>query len=170
MGKHNVLADALSLPNRILGSKVEAVAGGLQGSVQEVAGVNRSSCNISIHRCSIYCSLYNDHNGSILASEVVVSGYSRSGGRRSGRSSTVQGPSASASLPSVPPGSVQAVASCLETIIGFTRAGGFSTHVAQQVSLARCPSSRAGYQSSGLFFDNDIGQRVIRFLVPLCPR
>ena len=77
----------------------------------------------------------------------MVSGSSRSGGQRSGRSSTVQGSSASASLPSVPSGSVQAVASCLETLKRFTRAGGFSKHVAQQVSLARCPSSRAGYQS-----------------------
>ena len=85
-----------------------------------------------------------DHHSSVLASEAVVSGSSRSGGRRSGRSSTVQGPSASASLPSVPSGSVQAVSSCLETIKRFTRAGGFSNRVAQQVSLARRPSSRAG--------------------------
>ena len=82
----------------------------------------------------------------------MVSGSSRSGGRRSGRSSTVQGPSASASLPSVSSGSVQAVSSCLETIKRFTRAGGFSKHVAQQVSLARRPSSRAGYQSKWLVF------------------
>ena len=93
-----------------------------------------------------------DHHSSILASEAVVPGSSRSGGRWSGRSSTVQGPSASASLPSVPSGSVQAVASCLETIKRFTRAGGFSKHVAQQVSLARRPSSRAGYQSKWLVF------------------
>ena len=93
-----------------------------------------------------------DHHSSVLASEAVVSGSSRSGGRRSGRSSTVQGPSATASLPSVPSGSVQAVASCLETIKRFTRAGGFSKHVAQQVSLARRPSSRAGYQSKWLVY------------------
>ena len=68
------------------------------------------------------------------------------------RSSTVQGPSASTSLPSVPSGSVQAVPSCLETIKRFTRAGGFSNRVAQQVSLARRPSSRAGYQSKWLVF------------------
>ena len=73
-----------------------------------------------------------DHHSSILAPEAVVSGSARSGGRRSGRSSTVQGPSASATLPSVPSGSVQAVASCLETIKRFTRAGGFSKRVAQQ--------------------------------------
>ena len=35
---------------------------------------------------------------------------------------------------------------------GFTRAGGFSGRVAQQVSLARRPSSRAGYQSKWLVF------------------
>ena len=93
-----------------------------------------------------------DHHSSVLASEAVVSGSARSGGRRSGRSSTVQGPSATAPLPSVPSGSVQAVASCLETIKRFTRAGGFSKHVAQQVSLARRPSSRAGYQSKWLVY------------------
>ena len=93
-----------------------------------------------------------DHHSSVLASEAVVSGSSRSGGRRSGCSPTVQGPSAPASLPSVPSGSVQAVASCLETIKRFTRAGGFSKHVAQQVSLARRPSSRAGYQSKWLVY------------------
>ena len=93
-----------------------------------------------------------DHHSSVLASEVVISGSSRSGGRRSGSSSTVQRPSASASLPSVSSGSVQAVSSCLETIKRFTRAGGFSKRVAQQVSLARRPSSRAGYQSKWLVF------------------
>ena len=88
-----------------------------------------------------------NHHSSVLASEAVVSGSSRSGGRRSGRSSSVQGPPASAPLPSVSFGGVQAVALCLETIQRFTRASGFSKHVAQQVSFARRPSSRAGYQS-----------------------
>ena len=93
-----------------------------------------------------------DHRGSILASEAVVSGSSGSGGRRPGRSSTVQRPSASAPLPPVSSGSVQAVSSCLVTIKRFTRAGGFSRRVAQQVSLARRPSSRVGYQSKWLVF------------------
>ena len=93
-----------------------------------------------------------DHHSSLLAPEAVVSRSSRSGGRRSGRSSAVQGSSASAPLPSVSSGGVQAVPSCLETIKQFTRAGGFSKHVAQQVSLARRPSSRAGYQSKWLVF------------------
>ena len=93
-----------------------------------------------------------DHRGSILASDAVVSGSSGSGGRRPGRSSTVQRPSASAPLPRVSSGSVQAVSSCLVTIKRFTRTGGFSRRVAQQVSLARRPSSRAGYQSKWLVF------------------
>ena len=59
---------------------------------------------------------FTDHRGSILASEAVVSGSSGSGGRRPGRSSTVQRPSASAPLPPVSSGSVQAVSSCLVTI------------------------------------------------------
>ena len=78
-----------------------------------------------------------DHRGSILASEAVVSGSSGSDGRRPGRSSTVQRPSASAPLPPVSSGSVQAVSSCLVTIKRFTRAGGFSRRVAQQVSITR---------------------------------
>ena len=185
MGKHE--------PN--LGLRVDAEAGDLQGSVQEMAGVDRPFCNISKSQMfDIFFSLPRsqcsgdgcpssklewvagvclsslvihsggfeeapvvlwgpaDHHSSVLASEAVVSGSSGFGGRRSGRFSTVQGPSASASLPSVPSGSVQAVSSCLETIKRFTRAGGFSKHVAQQVSLARRPSSRAGYQSKWLVF------------------
>ena len=82
----------------------------------------------------------------------MVSGSSRSSGRRSSRSSSVQGPPASTPLPSVSSGGVQAVASCVETIQRFTRAGGFSKHVAQQVSLARRTSSRAGYQSKWLVY------------------
>ena len=58
----------------------------------------------------------------------------------------------SAPLPPVSSGSVQAVSSCLGTIKRFTRTGGFSRRVAQQVSLARRPSSRAGYQSKWLVF------------------
>ena len=181
-------------PKPDLGLRVDAEAG-LQGSVQEVAGVNRPVCNISksqmFHiffslprsQCSgdgcassklewvagVYLSSLvshsggfeeapvvlwssTDHRSSILASEAVVSGSSGSGGQRPGRSSTVQRPSASAPLPPVSSGSVQAVSSCLETIKRFNRTGGFSRRVAQQVSLARRPSSRAGYQSKWLVF------------------
>ena len=193
IGKHNVLADALSHPNQILGSEWTLK--------QEVF---RDLCRrwpVSIDlfatsqncRCSIYFSPYHDHNAmgtdallqnwnrwqayaslvshsggfeeapvvlwsstdhrsSILASEAVVSGSSGSGGRRPGHPSTVQRPSASAPLSPVSSGSVQAVSSCLETIKRFTRTGGFSRCVAQQVSLARRPSSCAGYQSKWLVF------------------
>ena len=44
------------------------------------------------------------------------------------------------------------MSSCLVTIKRFTRSCGFSGRVAQQVSLARRPSSRAGYQSMWLVF------------------
>ena len=44
------------------------------------------------------------------------------------------------------------MSSCLVTIKRFTHAGGFSGRVAQQVSLAQRPSSRAGYQSMWLVF------------------
>ena len=175
---------------------MDSEAGGLSGSVQEVAGIDRPVRNITkspmfdiffslprSQRSGNGCSSSElgwvagvclsslvphssnseeapvtlwgpaDHHSSVLAPEAVVSGSSRSGGRRSGRrSSSVQGPPASAPLPSVSSGGVQAVASCLETIQRFTHAGGFSKHVAQQVSLARRPSSRAGYQSKWLVY------------------
>ena len=174
-----------SSPKPDLGLRVDAEAGGLQGSVQEVAGVNQPVCNISKSQMfHIFFSLprsqcsgdgcassklewvagvclsslvshsggfgeapvvlwsSTDHRSSILASEAVVSGSSGSGGRRPGRSSTVQRPSASAPLPPISSGSVQDVSSCLETIKRFTRAGGFSRRVAQ----------RAGYLSKWLVF------------------
>ena len=182
-------------PKSNSGLRMDSEAGSLQGSVQEVAGVDRPIRNISKSPMfNIFFSLPRsqcsgdgcssselgwvagvclsslvphsssseeapvvlwgpaDHHSAILAPEAVVSGSARSGGRRSGRSSTVQGSSASATLPSIPSGSVQAVASCVETIKRFTRAGGFSKRVAQQVSLARRPSSRAGYQSKWLVY------------------
>ena len=182
-------------PKPDLGLRVDAEAGGLRGSVQEVAGVNRPVCNISkTQMFHIFFSLprsqcsgdgcassklewvagvclsslvshfggfeeapvvlwsSTDHRSSILTSEAVVSGSSGSGGRRPGRSSTVQRPSESAPLPPVSSGSVQTVSSCLETIKRFVRSGGFSRRVAQQVSLARRPPSRADYQSKWLVF------------------
>ena len=85
-----------------------------------------------------------DHHSSFLASEAVVSGSSGSGCGRSGGSSSVQRSSTATTLPSSSSGSVRAVASCLETIQRFSRARGFSNHVAKQVALACRPSSRAG--------------------------
>ena len=180
-------------PNSGLG--MDAEAGGLSGSVPEVAGIHRPFRHItkspmfdiffslprsqcSGNGCSsselgwvagvCLSSLFSNssssdkallvfwgpanHHSSLLALEAVVSGSSGSDGRRSGSSASVQGPSASASLPSVSSRSVQAVASCLETIQRFTRAGGFSKHEAQQVSLACRPSSRAGYRARWLVY------------------
>ena len=118
MGKHNVLKDALSRPNQILGS---------EWTLKQV--VFRDLCK---------------------RWPVSIDLFATSQNHRSGRSSTAQGSSASATLPSVPSGGVQAVASCVEPIKRFTRAGGFSKRAAQQVSLAHRPSSRAGYQSKWL--------------------
>ena len=141
------------------GLRMDAEAGGLSGSVQEVAGLNRPFCNITKSPMfDIFFSLPRsqrsgngcasselgwmagiclsslvsnsssseeapvvlwgpaDHHSSLLASEAVVSRSSGSGGRWSGCSSSVQGPPASTSLPSVSSRGVQAVASCLETI------------------------------------------------------
>ena len=174
---------------------MDTEAGGLSGSVQEVAGLNRPFCNIAKSPMfDIFFSLPRsqrsgngcasselgwvagvclsslvpnssgseeapvvlwgpaDHHSSLLASEAMVSRPSGSDGRRSGCSSSVQGPPASAPLPSVSSRGVQAVASCLETIQRFTRAGGFSKHVVHQVSLARRPSSRGGYQAKWLVY------------------
>ena len=93
-----------------------------------------------------------NHNSTLLVSEPLVSRSSGSGSGRTGSSSSVQRSPAPAPLPSIPSRGVQAVASCLETIQRFTRARGFSKRVAQQVSLARRPSSRAGYQAKWLVF------------------
>ena len=184
MGKHNVLADALSRPNQILGSewtlkqevfrdlcrrwpvsksqmfhiffslpRSQCSGDGCTASELEwVAGVCLSSLvshSSSVEEAPVVLWGATDHRSLLLAAEAVVSG---SGGRRPSRSSTIQRPSALAPLPPVPYGGVQAVSSCLETIKRFTRAGGFSRRVAQQVSLARHPSSRAGYQSKWLVF------------------
>ena len=53
-----------------LGLRVDADAGGLRGSVQEVAGFDRPVCNISDHRCSLYFSPYHDHNA--LGTDVLL--------------------------------------------------------------------------------------------------
>ena len=194
MGKHNVLADALSRPNQILGSEWTLK--------QEVFGVLCRRWPVSIdlfatsqnHRCSIYFSPYHDHNA--LGTDALLQNWNGwqayafppwsliTTVLKKLRSSSgvlltivapywpqrpwfpdlldlvvdgpvalpVQRPSASGPLPSFSSGSVQAVSSCLETIKRFTRAGGFSKRVAQQVSLARRPSSRVGYQSKWLVF------------------
>ena len=93
-----------------------------------------------------------DHHSSLLASEAVIPRSSGSGGGRAGGSTSVQGPSSPAPLPLLSSGGVQTVASCLETIQRFARARGFSKRVAQQVALARRPSSRAGYQARWLVY------------------
>ena len=88
-----------------------------------------------------------DTHSSVLASTALVPGSSGSGGGRSGGSASVSGPSASAPFSSASSGGVRAVASCLETIQRFAQAKGFTKHVAKQSALARCSSSRAGYQA-----------------------
>ena len=146
-------------PKSDSGLRMDSEAGGLSGSVQEVAGIDRPIRNITkspmfdiffspprSQRSGNGCSSSElewvagvclsslvphssgseealvvlwgpaDHHSSVLATEAVVSGSSRSGGRRSGRSSAVQRSSASSPLPSVSSGGVQAVPSCLETI------------------------------------------------------
>ena len=64
----------------------------------------------------------------------------------SSSSAVPSGPPALASVSSSLPGSPSAQALCLATLKRFTRAAGFSSAVAEQSSLARCPSSRAIYQ------------------------
>ena len=177
------------------GLRMDTETGGLSGSVQEVAGLDRPFCHISKSpmfdifftlprsECSgngcasselewvagvCLSSLVSNsssseeapvvlwgpsnHHSTLLASEALVSGSSGSGSGWTGSSSSVQRSPAPAPLPSIPSRGVQAVASCLETIQRFTRARGFSKRVAQQVLLARRPSSRAGYQGKWLVF------------------
>ena len=76
----------------------------------------------------------------------MVSGSAPTVAGPSGHSSRSSRPPAPASVSTFLPGSLQAQASCLETLQRFTRAAGFSSAVAEQSSLARRPSSRAVYQ------------------------
>ena len=190
MGRNNVLADALSRPNQILGSEWALKLSGFSAASEEVASGNRSVCNLSqsllltiffslprsqFHRdrCSsptvgwvagvCFSTLFSNSCGSeeaplvlwgpaddhstLLAPEGVVSGAPGvSGGRTSG-SASGPGSFEPASCTSATSGSVKASSSCLETIQRFVKSCDFSRHVAKQTALARCPSSRAGYQA-----------------------
>ena len=84
--------------------------------------------------------------GSVLAPEAMVSGPPPSVAGTSSGSSGAPRPPAPDAVSLALPGSPQASSSCLETLRHFTRAAGFSSTVASQVSLARCPSSRKAYQ------------------------
>ena len=81
----------------------------------------------------------------MLASTSLVPGPSGSGGGLSGLPSTPSRSSQTAAFPSSSSRAPQVVASCLETIQQFARAG-FSAAVAAQVGLTRRPSSRTSYQ------------------------
>ena len=156
MGKHNVLADALSRPNQILGSEWK-----LKQEVFEDL-CRRWPVSIDLfatsqnHRCSIYFSPFHDHNAlgtdALLQNWNGLQAYAFPPWSLSPAVLKKLRSSSGVLLPLVSSGSVQAVSSCLETIKRFTCAGGFSKRVAQQVSLARRPSSRAGYQSKWLVF------------------
>ena len=76
-----------------------------------------------------------DLDSSLLASEALVSGPSRSGGGQSCGSSFISISAQTASLPSSSSRDPQAVPSCLETLQQFARAEGFSSRVAAQVGL-----------------------------------
>ena len=193
LGETQCEGGCLISPEPNSGLRMDAQAGGLSGSVLEVAGLDRPFCHVSkspmfdifftlprSERSGNGCasselewvaglsSLVSNsssseeapvvlwgpanHHSSLLASEAVVSRSSGSGSGRSYSSSSVQRSPAPAPLPSLPSRGVQAVSSCLKTIQRFTRSWGFSRHVARQVSLARKPSSRAGYQSKWLVY------------------
>ena len=79
----------------------------------------------------------------------------RTSGAGSGRSSSATSVSRSAQTASFPPSSSrdpQAVSSCMKTLQRFARSQGFSLRVAKQITFARCPSSRAGYQAKWSIF------------------
>ena len=84
--------------------------------------------------------------GSVLASASLVSRPPSPVAGPSGYSASTSRPPAPASALQSLPGSPQAASSCLETLQRFTRAAGFSSTVASQASLSRCPSSRKAYQ------------------------
>ena len=209
MGKHNVLADAFSRPNQILGSEwtlKQWVFRYLWRRWPVLIGLFATSQN---HRCSFYFSPYHIHNANgtdallriwnewqayaFLPWSLIPAGLQKL------RSSSgvlltivapywhqrswfpdlvVDGPVAlpqSRDLMRQPhfhrfiwecPGCVfmlgdYQVVPC---------AGGFSRRVAQQVSLTRRPSSRAGYQSKWLVFRHGVHRKGIPFLTLPCLR
>ena len=85
-------------------------------------------------------------SGSLLAPEALVSRPPPAVAGTSSGSAGAPRPSPHALVSSALPGSPQASTSCLETLRRFTRAAGFSSSVASQAALARCPSSRKAYQ------------------------
>ena len=85
-------------------------------------------------------------SGSVLASVRMVSRPSSPVAGPSGCSASSSRPPAPASVSLPLPGSLQATASCLETLRLFTRAAGFSSSVASQASLSHRPSSLKAYQ------------------------
>ena len=87
-----------------------------------------------------------DPDRSLLASEALVSGPSRSDGGQSCGSSFMSRSAQTASLPSSSSQDPQAVSSCLETLQRFARAEGFSACVAAQVGFVRRCSSWMNYQ------------------------
>ena len=72
---------------------------------------------------------------------------SGAGNRRSGPASSVSRSAQTASFPPSSSRDIQAVPSCVETLQRFARSQGYSSRVAKQISLARRPSSCAGYQT-----------------------
>ena len=102
------------------------------------------------------------HRSSVLASEAVVFRSSGSGCGLSDSSFSVLRSASSAPLSSTPSGGVRAGSSCLETIQQFTRARGFSKHVAKQSALARRVSSHVDYQARWSIY------RQWSFARPLC--
>ena len=194
MGKHNVLADALSRPDQILGSEwtlKQEVFGDLCRRWPVSIDLFATSQN---HRCSLYFSPYHDHNA--LGTDTLLQNWngwqvyafppwslipavlkklrSASGGLLTiiapywpqrpwfpDLDLVVDGPVAlpqSRDLlhqPHFHRFHLRVSRLCLHAwrlIMRFTRDSGFSNRVAQQVSLARRPSSRAGYQSKWLGF------------------
>ena len=88
----------------------------------------------------------------LLASASMVHGPPPVVGGSSSDSFSVPRPPLPASVLSTLPGSPQAGPSCLETVQRFTRAAGFSSAVAAQVSLAHRPSLRSNYQLKWLVY------------------
>ena len=112
----------------------------------------------------------NDDHSTLLAPEAVVSGALGDGGERASGSASGQRSAESTSFPSAASGSVKASSSCVETIQRFVRSMGFSRQVAKQATLARKPSSRAGYQDNGWCIGVGVRQRVILSLALRCLR
>ena len=124
--------------DRFIPSQLELPSSLCLSSVQPYQKGSEQGSTVSFSR--------DDSNRSLLASEGVVPGLAGSSFGTSSSVANEERSTQTAPLSQVPSRSVFASTSCLETVRRFSRHGGFSRKVSDQLILARRPSTRKIYQ------------------------